>query len=317
MEYTRHNPVKTPPALPARRRVCARVALGASLLAALLWASDRTELLTVLSNTDPWLCATALVVGLVSQAAFAAQWAVTLRVKGIGVRYWRLLALDFVGYFWSNFVPSGVGGDVARTLGVVRDAGHTEVVVAALLLVRVVGFCFSLLVLLCSLPFDPALRQLPHLSAALAALAAVSLAVLALVLSSRPAAAPRPGWKRRLTEVRRELHSYRHNVAALCLLMAWTLAYQILIVSFVCCCARAVGCSLPFARFLVIVPLVTVVALVPLSPNGTGLREGSYLALLRLHGETAGHGLALGLLVFAAGVLVPSVIGAILWVRQR
>jgi glycosyltransferase 2 family protein len=54
--------------------------------------------------------------------------------------------------------------------------------------------------------------------------------------------------------------------------------------------------QIPFYYFLIFVPVITLISMIPLSVGGMGLREGSFIALFETIGVTSGEATALGLL---------------------
>ncbi len=67
-----------------------------------------------------------------------------------------------------------------------------------------------------------------------------------------------------------------------------------------------------FTGMFVVVPLVLLVSMVPLTPNGLGIQEGAFLFLLKRIGATEAQGLGVGILL-RAKVMVLAVVGGILW----
>jgi hypothetical protein len=62
---------------------------------------------------------------------------------------------------------------------------------------------------------------------------------------------------------------------------------------------RALGLGLPVSVYFFVIPLATVVMLVPISINGIGIREGIFALLLGGYGVAQADAVALSLLAFA------------------
>jgi hypothetical protein len=58
--------------------------------------------------------------------ANAAKWQVLLRAQGVRIPFGALLEFQFVGFFFNNFLPANVGGDVMRGYGLARYTGSAE-----------------------------------------------------------------------------------------------------------------------------------------------------------------------------------------------
>jgi hypothetical protein len=64
--------------------------------------------------------------------------------------------------------------------------------------------------------------------------------------------------------------------------------------------AIGMGVAIPFSAVLLIVPLANVVASIPLTLNGLGVRESAYLLMFGMAGVARQDAVALGLLWFAS-----------------
>lgn len=84
---------------------------------------------------------------LISRLFVVARWHVLLRGAGMKVTYWEATVMTFTGLFASNFLPSTIGGDVVRLVGIVRLGYDRAICLASLAadrLVGMAGFAFTL-----------------------------------------------------------------------------------------------------------------------------------------------------------------------------
>lgn len=84
---------------------------------------------------------------LISRLFVVARWHVLLRGAGMNVTYWEATVMTFTGLFASNFLPSTIGGDVVRLVGIVRLGYDRAICLASLAadrLVGMAGFAFTL-----------------------------------------------------------------------------------------------------------------------------------------------------------------------------
>jgi hypothetical protein len=75
--------------------------------------------------------------------------------------------------------------------------------------------------------------------------------------------------------------------------------------------ARAVGIELPFAVWLVLVPLTRLVALIPVSIADFGLIQAAHVWVLSLFGVAPWESFALSSLFAIEGLLIHSTLGAL------
>jgi uncharacterized protein (TIRG00374 family) len=73
------------------------------------------ELVAVFNNISWPFFIVSFIVTLVMLAASCAKWKIILDLKDQPLSYWELFKIYLIGYFFSNILPSTVGGDVVRS----------------------------------------------------------------------------------------------------------------------------------------------------------------------------------------------------------
>jgi uncharacterized membrane protein YbhN (UPF0104 family) len=96
---------------------------------------------------------------------------------------------------------------------------------------------------------------------------------------------------------------YLHHPGSLLIPIAFSVALQIVLAVGQYSLALGLGLSAPLSLFLLCVPIANVVASLPLTLNGLGIRESAYLVLFGMAGMGKDDAIALGLLWFAATVI--------------
>jgi hypothetical protein len=71
--------------------------------------------------------------------------------------------------------------------------------------------------------------------------------------------------------------------------------------------------EIPLTTFLLIVPITNVIASIPVTINGLGLREASYLVFLAMAGVSKDNAVALSILYFGA-TMVSGLVGIVPWI---
>jgi len=90
------------------------------------WVSreQRWDKLTgIFSQMNMWVFACALGVFVIGQMLIGLRWWLLLRTQSIFISLWAAIKLYFLGWFYNNFMPSSVGGDLIRAWYVTR---HTD-----------------------------------------------------------------------------------------------------------------------------------------------------------------------------------------------
>ena len=309
------------PKSPARRwaAFAAKAAVSVIALYLVLRGVDLTETLSLMaaSRKLPWFAAFLLMV--LSQVLSTFRWQILLRPLGFALPWPRVFSIYFVGMFFSLFLPSLVGGDAVKTFYVAGTWRRAPAALYTLLADRALGLAAQQVYTVIGLFLLGA--YLPGwLTASLAAFVALAYAVLCWLPRM---AGPLLALSRRLRELPREvLFTYWHD--PLPALRAWaiSLAIHLCLVLAHVLLGYSLGLAVTPAAFLVIYPVSAVVAFIPVSLNGIGLREAAYVYLLSLFGVPVEVAFSFGVMwftvVLANGALggVPYLFGGSLKVEE-
>jgi uncharacterized membrane protein YbhN (UPF0104 family) len=229
-------------------------------------------------------------------------------------RFARLAHLYFVAFFYNNYLPGAVAGDVGRGV-VTRDAFDGEGAAGALAVVfveRALGL-FGLFALL-ALGLATAGRALDTgaLAAWTAAGCAGSCALVAAIPLARRLAPHLPG---PLGRVAGRLPALR-DARAFALALALSVATQGLVVLAGWVLLHALA-GTTLAASLLIVPLAAATTFLPITVGGAGAREAVYVALCgRLLGMPEADALAASLGLWLAHLAVGAA-GGLLQLARR
>jgi uncharacterized protein (TIRG00374 family) len=282
----------------------------------------RESLKLAVENWPVLLTAFALPLGGIGLVAL--RWQKLMKVQGVHLPVQRYGAGLLVGSFFNQVLPSTVGGDLARGRWVTRPGESPIANLAVVTLDRAIGlFSLSLLALVCALASPAVRRLLPTIWAVPAVLATTAL-VLALFAMRHARALGARIFSRGLLQRYRNkaklvfetLQAYGSRKAVLAWAMALSIGLQLLIVIQAILLATALDLQIPKWELALIVPVVTLVSLLPITVNGLGLREGTLAVLGASFGLSAADAVALGWL-FVAGTLTYGVWGAVLHLRGR
>src|SRR4029079_8594418 len=92
-----------------------------------------------------------------------------------------------------------------------------------------------------------------------------------------------------------------------------TIVIHLLTIGAAWCCAKAVAAPVGFAHVLFLIPPVLLIATVPISIAGWGVRESSMVAAFAYAGLAESDGLTLSILFGAVSFLI-GIIGGIVWI---
>ena len=304
----------------------AKVAASLVFVGFLCRQLDLAELAAQARNVDPAFLALSGLFSFLMVAASTWKWWYLMRLQGFAIPFVRMYRWYFIGYFYSNFLPSNVGGDVARAWLAGRQVQAPGAALVAVFAERFTGMIF-LLALAVGLPFTaPTLWRHPAVAlgivAGAAGLVAIGLAWwggqtgLQSAAFGRLAAsvrrwirADRPGRSQRLWDriagkarvVRTragELGAIlRRRPGAFGAVVGLTALFYALMIGNVAIAYRAFGAWPDLAALACVLPAAVMVAMIPVTLGNVGITEGAYVFYFGLIGMGPELTLAMGLLL--------------------
>ena len=311
-----------------RYQVGIKAACSLLFLAFLGWYAGQQDLASVMRRADPIYLALCVLLSPVLVAASTWKWRAVLKQEGYPTRFGALFASYLVGYFFSNFLPSNVGGDVARSYRVGRSIGDQAAAAASIVVERVTGL-LGLLVLAVAMPW---LRADLALHPALLIPSSAALAGLLVLLAAgffpwrgSVMSAPAPGWWGRVQALilrfaarsGQALATVRSDPGYLFRLLALTALFYGLAMLNVWLAFRAFGAAPTLADLAAVLPAALLVAMIPVSLGSLGLAEGAYVFYFGLVGMDPALTLVMSLLLRAKILLLGSAGGIVYWGRDK
>jgi glycosyltransferase 2 family protein len=258
------------------------------------------------------------------------RWQIVLKVHGLDMPLMRTTQISLIAHFFNSFLLGSIGGDVLKAYYVARETHHkkTEAVVTVLV-DRILGM-FSLLLFACimlapnwSLISNPGLRAIIGLMVAMTAGCAVMMFLFFRGGLSKRFPKARDYLKRlpkgemleRSLEAFREFGRNRRfwwEIIPVCLLSNLIIVLHFLSLTW--------GFRLHVSPIALaeIVPTVTSISALPITPSGLGVRENLYVLMLAAPGVNVEASTALLLsLVGYATSLAWSIIGGLVYLTQR
>ncbi|HAM70032.1 MAG TPA: hypothetical protein DCM86_00120 [Verrucomicrobiales bacterium] len=295
------------------------------------WTHGPIQLASMLSHVNGGaLLGSFLLMGLILLAGVA-RWRRVLAAGGLPLSWSRAIEISLVAHFFNSFLLGSAGGDVLRAIYAARETHHrkTEAVVTVFV-DRILGL-WALLLLGCGmmLPNLPLIRAHPQLQLLCLVVLGMTVACTGVVWAALRGGVTR-GWGgargllRRFPKgpaLERSLDACREFgrspgfaprvvglsmvLNALCILQVQVLAW---------------GLGMPLAPVLtaLLVPVITAIIAIPVTPSGLGIRENLFVYLLctPVVGINATSALSLSLLAYA-GSLAWSLVGGVVYLTFR
>jgi uncharacterized protein (TIRG00374 family) len=264
----------------------------------------------------PYLTA-ALALSLAGIVVRAYRWGILLRALDIQPSLGRLTALYFVGTFFNNFLPTGVGGDVVRVYELAQESKRPAAAIGTVLLDRASGLLVLFLIALLALAFGHTLVS-PQIAAAIVLLFVAGWGGSAFVLQRN--------WLQRLGLWRwvEKIDLLRRAYEAVTVCggraiggaLGVSLGLNVVLIAMNVLIAQSLGIELTLWYYLLFVPIISFLLVLPVSLSGLGVREGGYVYLFGQAGVPAHLALSLSLVVYTFVNVVPGVVGAAVYAWQ-
>jgi uncharacterized membrane protein YbhN (UPF0104 family) len=284
-----------------------RLVVSAGLLGWIAWKSDWAELGQAFGQLriELWLAAAGLF-GL-CQVASAVRWQRMAGALGFQRPLGQYISMYFIGTFFNLALPTSVGGDVVRISYLNNGSGRRLAAFMAVLLDRLSGLIVLLALAVLGVAFSPVPLEpwIPWSIWGMTAGAVLGVVMLPLVAR----------WFR-LGEVRVEQIKLGLGVLRRPGLLLETTFWSALVqggnVILVWIIGVALEAPVPASFYWIMVPMVSLLTMLPISVNGMGVREQSAVLLLAPFGVPSAIALTLALLWFASSA-ANSLIGGVVF----
>ncbi|HMO37103.1 MAG TPA: lysylphosphatidylglycerol synthase transmembrane domain-containing protein [Gemmatales bacterium] len=241
----------------------------------------------------------------VGQSFSSLRWQWLAQPLGFRDSYTRFRTLFYVGTFFNLFLPTSIGGDAVRAWLLAGDKKHRLSAFSSVIADRIAGVT-AMLIMACMASLTIA-GEVPWWIPVLPwVLLAGLLATVAMLPQFRSFSSKIEvllmglGWQEG-----RWLHWWK--AVAISFVVQGLATLQIILLGI------ALGLQVPLTAYLVVVPMVTLMTMLPLSLSGHGIREGSLLILLAPYGVTTEQAIFLGLIWFTLSLGI-GLIGVFLYV---
>ncbi|MBU4198698.1 MAG: flippase-like domain-containing protein [Verrucomicrobia bacterium] len=255
------------------------------------------------------------------------KWLLLLRAKGSDVSFWRLFIINYVGGFWGLILPSSVSADIVRGYYLAKTTAGLALTVTSMLVDRVIAGLA--LVTLAAVSVWLAGDRFGFVHHRAVVVLGVAACVLAVFLLFRPSSlrwinqqivqrithwiAMRYEWN-----LNRHIHAwvqscleYRRYPGLLVLSFLSSILVQIIRVLIFYTVALGFNVHAPLLYYLMFIPLIMVLIMLPVSFNGIGIREGSFVAFFAMVGVSSADAFVVSFTVSLLTTLTTAVGGLI------
>ncbi|MBI5144042.1 MAG: flippase-like domain-containing protein [Candidatus Omnitrophica bacterium] len=239
-------------------------------------------IIMTLKGANPYIFCLALFVfiGAITLASLRLKIIIGSQDISININFLEALSLTFIGYFFNNFLPTTIGGDVVKGYYLAKKTGETLHSFASVFVDRVIGLLTMIIMAFVIVTFagravaDNMVRWLIYIIMAFSAAMILFMTnkkatkIFSVVLFFlRPI-------EEKLKRIYNAISGYRHHKALIFQSFFISIISQLLFFMCLGTLAMSIGSPIPIIDILLRMPIISILSLLP-SINGLGLREGS------------------------------------------
>jgi len=308
-----------------KKRIISALQLIISIILILILFSriDVGAFLNLLKGIKPGYFSLGVLCYLLSMIIITLRWLIILRTANESVGFVRLLVINFISSFFSMFLPTAVGGDVARMYETSREGMMRTKAVSTVLLDRVIGLMSLVLISVAALLVGHRYMRESSLVYLITGLTVAFGVAWRLFFTPRvmhhfkwvfhlPLVARGEAGARSLYQSLYDLYLQPRLLLSTLVISVAAQAIEILSAIFL---ARALDVQSDAFYFFIFIPLIWLVTMIPVSLNGLGLRESAFTFFFGQIGVLSTEAVSLSLLVYSCRLLA-SLLGGGLFLRS-
>jgi uncharacterized protein (TIRG00374 family) len=287
-----------------------------SVLTILLYQLDLNIMFELIRGSDLFLLSISFIVLVVQIILSSFRWRLLLAKINIPIDFLSTLKLMWIGLFFNQILPTGIGGDAVRVYLLKKRCLNLMNAISGVAWDRITGMIgLIILIIFGSLT---ALQQNNNLLAK-SGLIFVSLLCFVILCALYVDRMPILGKNKFIQNYRKHIEHGR----LLCLskevapkIIGLSIIIQIFSVLSVFLIGSALGISLSIIGILIVVPLSILTMALPISFAGWGVREGAMITGFSLLGVSSEIAFSISIL-YGFGLALTSLIGGIFWLLEN
>lgn len=251
----------------------------------------------------------------------AYRWQALLKTQNIRLSVLSLSSSTLIGQFFNNFLPTSIGGDVYRAYDVNKKTGFPmSSSVSVIVVERLSGIIASAIFAVAALFLGFTAIGGKSIIIPIVIFLAVSIIVFLLILNPQISGfkklAKKVKFLEKISEKMRNIYNtfltFKKYKLVLFEVMIYSLSLQFAVIINYWLASKALGINLDLTAFIFIVPVVSIIAMLPVSLGGIGIREGSLVFLMVSLGAPHAKSAMVSLLLFAM-ILFMGITGGLIY----
>lgn len=244
-----------------------------------------------LSQASFGLLLFALVLNILERAELTLKWNILIKVKKVTIPFINLFNINLIGAFLGMFLPSSLGTDVVRGYYLTKNNSDKLSSFSSVLIDRILGVLS--LILVGSLSLYMAKNLITNINPYLFILGGIIPFIVIYLLQKNSVISLIEKYARKISidkisklllKIHSSIYDYKNFPKAITSSFILSILVQITRVLTYYVIAIAFGIQFPFVYFLLFIPIIMLVIMLPVSIGGLGLKEGTFIAFFSLVG---------------------------------
>ncbi len=293
-----------------------KFAITGLLLLLILRSVDTTAAIAAMHTVSPLMLLAALLLQVASTLVAAFRWHLIMTKIGFSQPLFFFMKSYFKGAFFNQGLPTSIGGDGLRILDCTKGHEKTEDAFYGVFIDRIVGLAGLLLLNILALCLNKSLlpvRAYWTLLALLSTLAAGLIGLFFLRKFPFIATGKYLGFLARLSERYYQIYSSLRSIS---LQLGLSILTHLLAMTSFYVIGKTVGLDYSLSIYLVLVPPVILLTILPVSLAGWGVREGAMVGFFLLVGADKSRVLTFSIL-YGLVALMASLPGLAVYLTQQ
>lgn len=268
-----------------------------------------------LASVSPAMFALALALQIASNSVAAGRWFLIMKKIGFTRPFSFYLKSYFKGAFFNQGLPTSIGGDGLRVLDCSRE-GRTEDSFYGVFIDRIIGLAGLLLLNIVALLYNRTILP-EHITILLLSILLLLLAgLVSLFFLRKIRFFSRGRFLGHLGRLSERYYQVYSSPLSVIIQIGLSVTTHLFAMAAFYILGRAMGLDYPLSVYLVLVPPVVLLIILPVSLAGWGIREGALVGIFLLIGADKSRVVSFSLL-YGVTALTASLPGLLVYLNQK
>ena len=282
-------------------RYVLNVVLSLLLISLIIYFTGMDKIVVTITAMSTSLFLMAILIENVGVMVSAKKWHMLLMMKEVQIPFTTAWKYYYIGTFFNAFFPTTVGGDVIKAYGLSQHLNKKEEAFSSAIMDRITGLAAVLII--GSIAIIIGWQVIPHTALVLSLIILLLPLVMIVLIFTTDAVGRLMRWSLfakfgRLTTLMEQIYAslreYRLNGRLLLPVFVLSLIYHGILVINNYVLSQALGLDIPLYYFFIFIPIAEILVFLPVTIQGFGVREGTYVTLFSSIGVGSVQAFSLG-----------------------